>query len=255
MENYSEYFNGKEELLEKLEKLHNRKNKLKSMLSKSSTSSYVVELCGLPRTGKTVACEKIYNFFKYGDISISKAEEPAFLVKSNLTYNQLINMGNLEFNDKTLEVSKQNLEELKRKKSSIILMDRGIIDNYFWYQMMYNEGTISEDVYNDRMSNLFSDLKEVDNLNVMFANPKTVITRDYINQIYLEDRTKTTLDKVTKLQDSYEYLLSFIDRKDNEKFSINTIDTTNISETETSILLANNIIDGIEKKLILEKED
>ena len=46
-------------------------------------------------------------------------------------------MSNLEFNDKTLEVSRKSLEIAKKKNSDIILMDRGIIDNYFWYQMLY----------------------------------------------------------------------------------------------------------------------
>ena len=138
MENYRKYFTGEEELLFKLEQLHRKKQKLRELLDKKEEKEpFVVELCGLPRTGKTVSLGKLYEFFKNGDIKIEKAEEPAFIIKNSLTLSEIRNMSNLEFNDKTLEVSRESLERAKKKNSDIILMDRGIIDNYFWYQMLY----------------------------------------------------------------------------------------------------------------------
>ena len=53
--------------------------------NKKEINPFVVELCGLPRTGKTVSLGKLYEFFKNGDINIEKAEEPAFIIKNSLT--------------------------------------------------------------------------------------------------------------------------------------------------------------------------
>ena len=74
MENYRKYFTGEEELLFKLEQLHRKKQKLKELLdNKKEINPFVVELCGLPRTGKTVSLGKLYEFFKNGGINIEKS--------------------------------------------------------------------------------------------------------------------------------------------------------------------------------------
>lgn len=249
MENYRKYFTGEEELLFKLEQLHRKKQKLKELLdNKKEINPFVVELCGLPRTGKTVSLGKLYEFFKNGGINIEKAEEPAFIIKNSLTLDEIKGMSNLEFNDKTLEVSRKSLERAKKKNSDIILMDRGIIDNYFWYQMLYEEGKISEEIYSDRLESLNDDFKLVNNLFIMKADPEIIIYRDYINSLYLEKRNKTTLERVSNLEKGLEHLLPNI--SDYEKVDI--IDTTNTNAMGTSIILANTIMDNMQKKLELK---
>lgn len=65
MENYRKYFTGEEELLFKLEQLHRKKQKLKELLdNKKEINPFVVELCGLPRTGKTVSLVNYMNSSK-----------------------------------------------------------------------------------------------------------------------------------------------------------------------------------------------
>ena len=148
MGTYKKYFKDEKKRLKKLEKLHQRKEELKALLEANPNSeSYVVELCGLPRTGKTVTTERVFSFFKYGNIDAKIADEPAFLVKNSLSNDELKKLTKVGFNDKTLEVSRSNLEKLKESKPTIILMDRGIIDNYFWYQMMYQDGILSKEEY------------------------------------------------------------------------------------------------------------
>ena len=234
MENYRKYFTGEEELLFKLEQLHRKKQKLKELLdNKKEINPFVVELCGLPRTGKTVSLGKLYEFFK---------------IKNSLILDEIKNMSNLEFNYKTLEVSRKSLEKAKKKNSDIILMDRGIIDNYFWYQMLYEEGKISEEIYLDRLKSLNDDFKLVNNLFIMKADPEIIIYRDYINSLYLEKRNKTTLERVSNLEKGLEHLLPNI--SDYEKVDI--IDTTNTNAMGTSIMLANTIMDNMQKKLELK---
>ena len=153
MENYRKYFTGEEELLFKLEQLHRKKQKLKELLNnKKEINPFVVELCGLPRTGKTVSLGKLYEFFKNGGINIEKAD------------------------------------------------------------------------------------------------PEIIIYRDYINSLYLEKRNKTTLERVSNLEKGLEHLLPNI--SDYEKVDI--IDTTNTNAMGTSIILANTIMDNMQKKLELK---
>lgn len=248
MENYRNFFDDNE-LANKLEELHKKKVELREkILDINPNILYVVELSGLPRTGKTVTLERLYDFFKMGNYKIQKGEEPAFIIKSELSLEEIKKMSNLDFNDKTLEVSRKSLSKTKKVKPTIILMDRGVIDNYFWYQMMYDNDEISAEVYFNRMGTLNKDLKEVDQLHILTADPFEVIKRDYQNQIYLESRTKTTLPRVRALKESYETLLQ---KMSGSKDKIYKIDTTDLSAVDTSIVIADSIMDGMSKKLEL----
>lgn len=74
MTDYRKYFKNQEELLYKLEKLHAKKTNIKCMIDDIGLKNpFVVELSGLPRTGKSVSIERIYSFFKEGNIKIEKA--------------------------------------------------------------------------------------------------------------------------------------------------------------------------------------
>lgn len=91
MENYRKYFTGEEELLFKLEQLHRKKQKLKELLdNKKEINPFVVESCGLPRTGKTVSLGKLYEFFKNGGINIEKSRRASIHNKKfiNTWWNQ-----------------------------------------------------------------------------------------------------------------------------------------------------------------------
>lgn len=246
METYKKVLEGNEDLIERLEKLHKQKAMLKKILEKEK-EPFVVEMSGLPRTGKTECLEKIYDFFKHGNINIVKADEPAYIIKSRLTFNEIKNMSSIEFNDMTLTAARSSLKDAKEKNPDIILMDRGIIDNYFWYQMLFNNSEMSKDIYLDRLKRLKEDLSLIDKLFVMNADTDTIIYRDYINNIYLEERNKTTKEKVDKLRRGVNGILFQIN---DDGSKIKEIDTSNISNIDTSIMLSEEIMDGINKKVL-----
>lgn len=246
METYKKVLEGNEDLIERLEKLHKQKAMLKNILEKEK-EPFVVEMSGLPRTGKTECLEKIYDFFKHGNINIVKADEPAYIIKSRLTFNEIKNMSSIEFNDMTLTAARSSLKDAKEKNPDIILMDRGIIDNYFWYQMLFNNSEMSKDIYLDRLKRLKEDLSLIDKLFVMNADTDTIIYRDYINNIYLEERNKTTKEKVDKLRRGVNGILFQIN---DDGSKIKEIDTSNISNIDTSIMLSEEIMNGINKKVL-----
>lgn len=234
-----------EKLVQRLEKLHEQKYKLKELIDKQNKKeTFIVELAGMARTGKTVSTERIFEFFKMANYSIVRTKEPAQIVKERYDITKL---SNVDFNDKTLQISIENLDYCLSKEPDIILQDRGIFDNYIWYQMMYEKGEIDFNIYKEKMSNINKVLERNDQLYLMVADPVEIVRRDYQDQIFLEPRKKTTIDGVSKLRDGMDNLLKNISND-----NIFKIDTTNISSIETAVILSENIINGMTKKLTLK---
>ena len=239
---YRKYISD-EEKIKKLELLHKKKYELKELIEKTKKREpFIVELAGMPRTGKTVSTERIFEFFKMADYKIIRTKEPAQIVKERFNTKSL---SGVEFNDKTLEISIEQLADCKSQEPDIILQDRGVFDNYIWYQMMYERGEISFDTYLAKLKGINEVLKENNQLYLMTADPETIVQRDYSDQIFLEPRKKTTVEGVSQLKNGMDHLLTQI--KSN---NIIMLDTTDLSETDTAITISNNIIDGMTKKLV-----
>ncbi|MBR3117296.1 MAG: AAA family ATPase [Bacilli bacterium] len=233
-----------EEMIRKLEELHEKKYRLLELIRSRETEPFVVELCGMPRTGKTVSTEKIFEFFRMANFKVVRTKEPAQIVKEKY---DVTNFTGLDFNDKTLEISRQELRDCKSGKPDIILQDRGVFDNYIWYQMMYENGEINIETYIKKMAGMSKSLNDLDQLFLMTADPEVIIQRDYSDQIFLEERKKTTVEGVTRLKNGMAHLIERI-----ESDKLIELDNTNITTNETSIFISNNIIDGMAKKYILK---
>ena len=237
------YYIQDQEKVERLEKLHEAKYKLKKYIEKQKEKEpFVVELAGMPRTGKTVSTERVFEFFNVADFKIVRTKEPAQIVKER--YGKL---SSVEFNDKTLEISREQLDQCKEGNPDIILQDRGVFDNYIWYQMMYEKGEITFETYMSKLANVNEVLHENDQLYLMTADPIEIIKRDYKDQIFLEPRKKTTFEGVTQLRDGMNNLLSRVSDD-----GIILLDTTNIDAIDTAVEISNGIINGMSKKLGLD---
>ena len=246
---YKKYIKD-EELIKKLELLHEKKYKLKEWMDRKKEESkifeklkepYIVELAGMPRTGKTVSSERVFEFFKMANFTVLRTKEPAQIVKERYDTR---NLSNIEFNDKTLEISKEQLSDCISQNPDIILQDRGVFDNYIWYQMMYERGEISYKTYLEKMSNLNESIEKTDSLYLMTADPEIIVQRDYTDQIFLEPRKKTTIENVKMLRNGMNNLVSNIDSN-----KLIHLDTSNITEVDTAIIISNDIIIGMTKKL------
>lgn len=250
MGEYRKYFENNKQLLVKLEELHDKKYTIKRLIdAEEDVEPFITEFSGLPRTGKSSSLARVYNFFKQANIKIARTVEPAQIIKDSMSKEAVSRMTDLEFNNRTLEVSREELNSKISQRPSIIIQDRGVIDNYFWYQMMYEERRINDEFYEQILLKLSQDLMDVDQLFVMFAEPEIIIFRDYISQIYLEDRKKTTLERVIQLRAGFEHLLPLIEDKISEERLVQ-LDTSNMGEIETSIFIADKMMDGMYNKIL-----
>jgi len=238
---YKKYITDKEKI-KKLEILNNKKYELKELLDKQKKEKpFIVEFAGLPRTGKTVTTERVFEFFKMADYKVLRTKEPAQIVKERFDTKSL---SGVEFNDKTLEISIEQLEYCKSMNPDIILQDRGVFDNYIWYQMMYERGQISLETYLSKISNMNEVIKDNDQLYLMTADPEIIVKRDYLDQIFIEPRKKTTIEGVSQLRQGMNNLFDKVNIK-----GVILLDTSDISETETAIRISDSIIDGMKLKL------
>ena len=238
---YRNYITDKERL-EKLELLHKKKYELKALIDKQKEKTpFVVEFAGMPRTGKTVTTERVFEFFKMADYKVLRTKEPAQIVKERYDTKSL---SGVEFNDKTLEISKEELDYCKLQKPDIILQDRGVFDNYIWYQMMYERGQISYDTYLKKIKDMNEVIEDNDLLFLMTAKPEIIIQRDYLDQIFLEPRKKTTVEGVSQLKQGMFNLYNKMKVE-----GVVLLDTSYIDETETAINISDTIIDGMRLKL------
>ena len=247
MQDYKKYIKD-EEILKKLELLHLKKEQLKMLLdSNNNVGPYIVELAGLPRTGKSVTTERLADFFCKGGIDVAKTKEPAQIIKDGISKDELDKMTCVKFNDLTLEIAKKELNDLNLQKKQLIIQDRGVIDNYFWYQMMYEEKAITDEQYERYLLNFASDLLNINKVYVLIADPGVIVLRDYLQSIYLEDRKKTNIERIGMLKNSLDHLIEKVPFL--YKNNVRVFDTTHISEIDVAITLASDITDNMIRRL------
>lgn len=217
--------------LEKIQKLIFKRKKIKDIIQNKETEPFVIELCGLPKTGKTSCINIIRYFFENQKISVEVIDNRISI------YERLRNIDSLKFNDNIIELSKQKLKLIKRKNPNIIIMENGIIDSYFFYQRLYDNKKISEIEFKEKIKKLTDDFKDIDQLYIMNAS---------LNEVYKRDN-KVVLDFLINKKediDRFFYILISIDGT-----KICEINTDSIDEKYTSLILIDSITNEILKKL------
>lgn len=232
MEKYNIEDNSVIKRIEKIKKLCIKKKNIYDNIQKENQEPYVVELCGLPNTGKTECIKLIKDFFERSNIKVEVLEDPI----SDLTYKDLRNISKFKLNEKSVLATRKSLEQAKEDKQNIIIMENGLIDNYFYYQSLYDERKMTSSEFRSKMFELENDLNEVDQIYIMSAGLEDIVNRD--NKVvveYLIQKNKSISELFPKL--------AFIDSSK----SID-IDTTDIDVTHTSLIIIDSIIKGIYKK-------
>lgn len=219
--------------LEKIKKSLIKRNKIKDIISSEKVEPYVIELCGLPKTGKTLCIEKIKEFFSKQGITVKVLDDPV----TDLTYKNVRNMPSLKFNDHMIEAIKKDLDDAKKENPDIIIMENGLIDSYFFYQELYDNGQMSEKEFQKRMKMLRDDFKEVDQLYIMNASLDEVYRRD--NKVVID----FLIERKQNVDRFFNTLVSIGGLK------ICEINTDSIDEVYTPLIVIDSITGGFLGKL------
>lgn len=219
--------------LEKIKKSLIKRNKIKDIISSEKVEPYVIELCGLPKTGKTLCIEKIKEFFSEQGITVKVLDDPV----TDLTYKNVRNMPSLKFNDHMIEAIKKDLDDAKKENPDIIIMENGLIDSYFFYQELYDNGQMSEKEFQKRMKMLRDDFKEVDQLYIMNASLDEVYRRD--NKVVID----FLIERKQNVDRFFNTLVSIGGLK------ICEINTDSIDEVYTPLIVIDSITGGFLGKL------
>ncbi|MCT4612838.1 MAG: ATP-binding protein [Clostridia bacterium] len=99
----------------------------------------IIEFTGTPDSGKTTTINHMKEVFDDIDFPCTVIEEPA----SYCPIEKMDNNDRLIFNTWTFGESMNKLNEAAQKESGIILCDRGIYDNFVWFEIFKEEGIIT----------------------------------------------------------------------------------------------------------------
>ena len=221
--------------------------RLKAFLK--SVKPFVIEFTGIPRTGKTTTINNLSDFFKKGGFNTQIVEEFTTSKYFKDTFMRQIEGLNPEDRDILIieEVTKQ-IERARQTDAEIVLVDRGINDRQIWNYRRYMLDELSKDRYTYLRDKYKDKSKElIDALVITYTDYLTSLKRDYLNSLALERRRFLNSQNINKYN---EYLQSLNSLFNESVDNIFMIDTTNINNRDTSLLVAESIIPLIRKRYL-----
>ena len=242
-------FNERIEDYNKLVKFHYRKQEIYKMTKVlNNNKPYVIEFTGTPRTGKTTLINNLYDFFKKGGFNIivleefttSKRYKQEIYPKLKDKYKKVVNT----------EIPKYVLKELEEtidKEPDIIIIDRSLFDRMIWVDRLYKKNGMLIEEYNNYIKEYVPIIKQkIDIIISTYTDSLTSLKRDYNANLSLEKRNFLNEDNVNEYNASLENTLKMFENK------VYLFDTTNTSQRETSIEVANKILDSYRSRALNE---
>ncbi|MDO4376299.1 MAG: HD domain-containing protein [bacterium] len=239
-------FKNKEQEFIEVKKLDAKKWELAKLKRLFDIDSYTIEFTGTPRTGKTTLINNLYDFFKKGKFKTSILEE--FTTSKRYKEQIYPKLKNEYKNIVNTEIPKyvlKDLEEEQAKDLDVILIDRSLFDRIIWVDRLRLKGGMSEEEYEDYLNTYIPLVNEkIDIVIALKTDAITALKRDYNANLSLEKRNFLNEDNVNEYNISLENTLKLFENK------AYVFDTTNKSQRETSIEVANKILDNYRTKVI-----
>lgn len=239
-------FKNKEQEFIEVKKLDAKKWELAKLKRLFDIDSYTIEFTGTPRTGKTTLINNLYDFFKKGKFKTSILEE--FTTSKRYKEQIYPKLKNEYKNIVNTEIPKyvlKDLEEEQAKDLDVILIDRSLFDRIIWVDRLRLKGGMSEEEYEDYLNTYIPLVNEkIDIVIALKTDAITALKRDYNANLSLEKRNFLNEDNVNEYNISLENTLKLFENK------AYVFDTTNKSQRETSIEVANKILDNYRAKII-----
>lgn len=240
-------------LLKELKQLDKKKHEIIELKGKYGDlkKPIVVTISGTPRAGKTTCIDNLFEFLKKADLKTACLEEPAGLIYQTLKNKEekkKLLADRVGFVEQQYDVGKTYIDK-NISNNDIVLCDRGILDTFIWYDMYYQLGMISRKKYKEYLLKL-KDIKEYNNqFYALFTNSDESMKRDYLSSLSLEPRTTMNSENVDRFNSSMLRMMPIIEP---EIGTSKLIDTSNSDKMDSSIIVANDILDSV-KKLYLKR--
>lgn len=244
------FFTGNKELLEKLKRLDEKKNRIKELKKEYGPleEPLVITISGTPRAGKTTCIENLFEFLKKSDMKTSCLEEPAGLVYKTLQNKEEkkeLLKDRVGFVERQFEIGEEHITNALGS-NDIILCDRGILDTFIWYNMYYKLGLIDENKYQEFLRRI-EKVKSYDNLfYALHATSDCSMRRDYLSSLSIEQRTTMNRQNVDRYNEAMLSLMPTF----YENVPAKLIETTKKDRMEASIIIANQTLDIVENKYV-----
>lgn len=245
-------FENRKDEYRELVKLHYKKEevyKMKSVLSRKIP--YVIEFTGTPRTGKTSLINNLYDFFKKKGFNVEVLEEFTTSKKYKQEIYQL-----LKDKDKNIvntEIPKYVLEQLNNSINNnpdIIIVDRSLFDRLVWVDRLFTKDGMKKEEYTNYKDTYIPLIKNKINVIVStYTDALTALKRDYNTNLSLETRNFLNNQNIQEYNDA---LLNMEKLAKKEKINFYMFDTTNRSQREISLEVADVILEDMKKVLIEE---
>lgn len=223
--------------------------KLKKLIK--NVKPYVIEFAGTPRGGKTKLLNNLLDFFVKSGFICDFVEEFTKTKKYKEYYFPKWKNKNIIFvNVKIYENILKKINKSLLKGSSIVLVDRSLIDRLIWINRLYENGKIVEKEYNDLRDKILMKSKHKTNITIAtYVDVDIALKRDYDANLSLEKRSFLNRRRI----EEYNMALENIEMLAKEK-SLNffKVDTSNMGKREVSIYVANIILDDL-KSFYLEE--
>lgn len=243
-------FKDNQEYYKKLKKLHAQKQELQRLKEISPlTKPFVIEFCGTPRTGKTSSILNLYDFFKKGGFMVAIIEE--FTTSKYYKEKIRTKKNNEDIQNLNLDIIENIEKQLKKSINSnneIILIDRSLNDRQIWNYNCFKDKNMDEKTYietKEKYANISKKL--IDFLVITYTDSMTSLRRDYASSLALENRTFLNKENIDKYNNSLNTIKEEIDSNvENYIF----LDTTNMTYMDSSINIAENIMNAMRKKYV-----
>src|SRR5574344_103388 len=236
----------------KLNKLHYKKEELYKLYKViNNHKPYVIEFTGTPRTGKTTIINNLKDFFKKKGFKVELLEEftTSDKYKSKIypklkdKYTTLVNTLIPKYVLKELEGSLNN-------NPDIIIIDRSLFDRLIWVDRLYNKGIMNTNEYvkyKNKYIPLIND--KIDIIISKYTDSLTALKRDYKANFSLEKRNLLNEDNINEYNNA---LLNMEKLAKDDNINFHLFDTTNISIRDTSIKVADVILNDMKNNYLDE---
>jgi len=248
-------FNNNLEEFNKLKKLHYKKLEISKMMNFiNNKKPYVIEFTGTPRTGKTTLINNLEDFFKKAGFNVSVVEEFTTSKKYKkeifpLLKDKYKNVVNTEIPKYVLKELENNLKD----NLDIIIVDRCLFDRLIWVDRLYLKNGMEQKEYDDYKNLYIPIIKDkIDIIISTYTDTITSLKRDYNANLSLEKRNFLNEENVNEYNNS---LLNMKELSKNENINFHMFDTTDKNIRETSILVADTILNDLRNRCIIDMQN